>query len=204
MPETVQLLLLLPVLLMGTVCLLSQLYMDDCGMRALCNSLVIEMQLICYKVAANMSFLSDTALSQPSSPPSLGALAIDMHKFLKRLSMPQESGSSSFQHLNKVGSPALPEQKPLRGFVLSSFPPFLLLLLLFLLHCRPVGLFQICWTTFSSLASHSRFLGHRRRRININCIVSKKFFQSGLRLTEKVVKVLFSPLVYCVISFARL
>lgn len=89
-------------------------------MRALCNSFVLEMQLICYKVAANMSFLSDTAQTIPH-PPSLGALAIDMHKFLKRLSMPQESGSSSFQHLNKVGSPALPEQKPLRGFVLSSF-----------------------------------------------------------------------------------
>lgn len=89
-------------------------------MRALCNSFVLEMQLICYKVAANMSFLSDTAQTIPP-PPSLGALAIDMHKFLKRLSMPQESGSSSFQHLNKVGSPALPEQKPLRGFVLSSF-----------------------------------------------------------------------------------
>lgn len=89
-------------------------------MRALCNSFVLEMQLICYKVAANMSFLSDTAQTTPPRP-SLGALAIDMHKFLKRLSMPQESGSSSFQHLNKVGSPALPEQKPLRGFVLSSF-----------------------------------------------------------------------------------
>lgn len=89
-------------------------------MRALCNSFVLEMQLICYKVAANMSFLSDTPQTTPP-PPSLGALAIDMHKFLKRLSMPQESGSSSFQHLNKVGSPALPEQKPLRGFVLSSF-----------------------------------------------------------------------------------
>lgn len=89
-------------------------------MRALCNSFVLEMQLICYKVAANMSFLSDTAQTI-LPPPSLGALAIDMHKFLKRLSMPQESGSSSFQHLNKVGSPALPEQKPLRGFVLSSF-----------------------------------------------------------------------------------
>lgn len=180
--------------------------MDSCGMRALCNSFVLEMQLICYKVAANMSFLSDTAQTIPP-PPSLRALAIDMHKFLKRLSMPQESGSSSFQHLNKVGSPALPEQKPLRGFVLSSFtaaaaPPSLLLLLA--RPCPSVRLFQICWTTFSSSASHARFLGHRRRRININCIVSKKFFQSGLRLTEKVVKVLFSPLVYCVISFARL
>lgn len=66
MTQRMQLLLQLPVLLMGTVCLLSQLYMHSCGMRALCNSFVLEMQLICYKVAANMSFLSDTALSHPS------------------------------------------------------------------------------------------------------------------------------------------
>lgn len=124
-----------------------------------------------------------------------------MHKFLKRLSMPQESGSSSFQHLNKVGSPALPEQKPLRGFVLSSFPgappphpP--------LSSCPTVPnmLDDVFFFGFSFSFSGSSSTSHKY----INCIVSKKFFQSGLRLTEKVVKVLFSPLVYCVISFARL
>lgn len=82
-----------------------------------------------------MSFLSDTASTQQDAGAGwLGAesgvgrrrdFAIDMHKFLKRLSMPHESGSSSFQHLNKVG---LLHCQSKNRFVVLFFPPLLQLL----------------------------------------------------------------------------